>query len=269
MKAQATLSKADVLFDRFQKDIVLHGKKPVTIANAMRQNEADGLSVVFIHWAWGTVHRVWGEMRAISGMKTTKSTLYQAASTTKMVTGLGFAGAHRRGDIDLDLSVATVCSDHPNSLIARWAEKKFNRKEEGYLRDITLRRLLSHTAGLDTHGIGTTDEDRKGETMELLLLGNVLDPVHNGVNPMGPPGYSYSYSGGGFCVAEKMLEIVTGQSFTRYMTDHVLKPYGMTRSSFATASSTRATLAWGCNRNKCKEPELTRVKAAGGLLAHP
>ena len=269
MTTPALRSKIDILFDRFQKDIVLHGKRPVTIANAMKQNESDGLSVVLVHGGLGTVHRVWGEMRAVEGMRTTKSTIYQAASTTKMVTGLGFAGAHRRGDINIDESLTRFCSRFPDSLVGRWIDKKFNKKELPWLDHITIRRLLSHSAGLDTHGIGTTDEDRKGETMELILLGHLLDPVHNGVNPQGPPGYTYSYSGGGYTVAEAMLEIETRTTFADYMTRHVLVPFGMSRSTFATAGHGMANLAWGCNKKNCREPELTRVKAAGGLLAHP
>lgn len=269
MSTSTTPSKADILFDRFQKDIVLHGKKPVTIANAMNQNESDGLSVVLVHGTLGTVHRTWGEMRAGSGMKTTKSTIYQAASTTKLVTGLGFAAAHRRGDIDIDQDLARFCTRFPKSLVARWIDKKFKKKEKPWLEHITIRRLLSHSAGLDTHGIGTTDEDRKGETMELILLGHLLDPIHNGVNPKGPPGYSYDYSGGGYTVAEAMLEIETKGSFADYVTRQVLVPCGMTRSTFATAGHTMEHLAWGCNKKNCREPELTRVKAAGGLLAHP
>jgi CubicO group peptidase (beta-lactamase class C family) len=261
--------KVEVVFDRIQHDIVLNGRKPVTIANARGQNEADGVSVVLIYGVFPSVHRVWGEMRAVTGEKTTLETIYQAASTSKLVSALGIVGAHRRGDVRLHHSVSRFIKAFPDSIVADWAKKKFNKKEDEYLDGITLRRLLSHTAGLDTHGIGTTDADRKGETMELILLGNTLDPVHNGVNPLRAPGLEYEYSGGGFTVAEAMLEVQTGMSFGDYLTRNVLQPFGMTRSTYSTATDRMSHLAWGCNHGKCKEPEVARVKAAGGLLSHP
>ena len=46
--SDANLAKAEIIFDRIQKDIVLWDKKPVTIAAARDQNEADGLSVVLL-----------------------------------------------------------------------------------------------------------------------------------------------------------------------------------------------------------------------------
>jgi CubicO group peptidase (beta-lactamase class C family) len=267
--SDANLAKAEIIFDRIQKDIVLWDKKPVTIAAARDQNEADGLSVVLLAGGFPLVHRVWGEMRVVEGKKTTTETIYQAASTSKLVAALGIVGAHRRGEVHLNHSVASFIRKFPKSIVADWAKKKFNKKEEDYLDAITLRRLLSHTAGLDTSGIGTTDADRKGETMELILLGKLLDPVHNGVNPKRAPGIDYEYSGGGFIVAEAMLEVETGMSFADYMMRNVLVPFGMTRSTFGTATDRMSQLAWGSNHGKAKEPEVARVKAAGGLLAHP
>ena len=215
------------------------------------------------------IHRVWGQMRTVTGERTNTETIYQAASTSKLVSALGIVGAHRRGEVHLNHSVSAFIKKFPKSIVADWAKKKFKKKEEDFLDGITLRRLLSHTAGLDTSGIGTTDADRKGETMEKILLGNLLDPVHNGVNPKRAPGFEYEYSGGGYTVAEAMLEVETGMSFADYMMRNVLIPFGMTRSTYGTATDRMSHLAWGANHGKAKEPEVARVKAAGGLLSHP
>lgn len=82
----------------------------------------------------------------------------------------------------------------------------------------------------------------------------------------------YDYSGGGYTVAEQMLETATGESFADYLAQDLLNPLGLDRSTFATAHASMTDLARGCSRRPCAPGSgilSTQVKAAGGLLAHP
>jgi CubicO group peptidase (beta-lactamase class C family) len=47
-----------------------------------------------------------------------------------------------------------------------------------------------------------------------------------------PPGSGFKYSGGGYCVVQKTVEDVTGQPFEAAMDELLLRPVGMTRSTF-------------------------------------
>ena len=47
------------------------------------------------------------------------------------------------------------------------------------------------------------------------------------------PGSAYHYSGGGYEIAEALMQDVTGKPFPKVMQDLVLCPIGMTASSFA------------------------------------
>jgi len=181
--------------------------------------------------------------------------------------------ADRVGDLALDDDLAELAEAYPDSLLADMVDHNFRRDAADYPADITVRRLLNHTAGLDTHSIGAWSP---GEvpTMEDILLGsNDFDGYfEGGVEPLeehGTPGYTYSYSGGGFVVAEHILQLQSPLAFKDYLRTRVLTPAGMTLSTFEKASTSMSQLVRGCSRSSCSyDLQQTNVKAAGGLLAN-
>jgi CubicO group peptidase (beta-lactamase class C family) len=96
---------------------------------------------------------------------------------------------------------------------------------------VTLRELLSHTAGMTVHGFpGYKVTDR------LPMLEQVL----NGTPPANTPaiyvnslpGVQWSYSGGGYVVVQQLIEDVTGQTYSSFLQDVVLGPIGMSHSTY-------------------------------------
>jgi CubicO group peptidase (beta-lactamase class C family) len=262
---------ADERFSRMEKDIRVavdkDGKtEKLTINEAIARHEVNGATVVIIDGGKVSTVRHYGVRSRKSNLPTNKDTLYQAASTSKFIAAIGMLiASNKEHGPKLVRSVQATADDHPNSIIAKWRDKQF-KKDSPYPKDITIERLLSHTAGLDTHGIGTARTDSKTD-MENILLGQVLNP---GVKPFSPPGLLYSYSGGGFTAAEAMLEIHSGRSATDFLNNEVLRHFGMTKSTFNTATDSMTNLARGCSRGICSDtPEHTTVKFAGGLLANP
>jgi CubicO group peptidase (beta-lactamase class C family) len=216
-------------------------------------------------------HGVWGWRDLERRLPTTRDTRYPAASLTKLVAALTLAGADRRGDLDLDRSLEAFARSYPRSTVARWHRQAFARWQAHWPRQITYRRLLSHAAGLDTHGIGHFGKDAACNAVESIILGRPGAPGCGGVRPRHPPGTRLRYSGGGYTIAESMLETETGQAFGDYATEHVLVPYGLARSTFADAHSSMPQLARGCSRGDCRSDAVPtlRPKAAAGLLVHP
>jgi CubicO group peptidase (beta-lactamase class C family) len=94
-------------------------------------------------------------------------------------------------------------------------------------RGITLRRLLSHTAGLSVPGYAGTDH-----------VGSLIDSLDGRTGDAGPvrlvrePGTGVAYSGGGYTVAELWATEVSGEPFAKLMRDTVLRPLGMRSSSY-------------------------------------
>ncbi|MDZ4370896.1 MAG: serine hydrolase domain-containing protein [Phenylobacterium sp.] len=150
-------------------------------------------------------------------------TLFQVASLSKWLTALGVMTLVESGKIDLDAPV--------DQYLKRW------RLPPGDFdnRQVSVRRLLSHTAGL-TDGLGYGGFE-PGEPIQSLpaSLTRAADasPGRDGATRVGePPGEQWNYSGGGYTLLQLLIEDVTGEPFNTYMQRQVLAPLGMTRSTF-------------------------------------
>ena len=148
---------------------------------------------------------------------------FQVASMSKWITAWGVMTLVEAGKLDLDKPVSTY--------LTRWQLPKGKFDNNG----VTIRRLLSHTAGL-TDGLGYAGF-KPGEPIQGLeaSLTRAADasPGKSGTVQVGiEPGSEFKYSGGGYTLLQLVVEEVSGQSFNDYMTAHVLAPLGMKRSTF-------------------------------------
>ena len=157
------------------------------------------------------------------GKPVDRDTLFQVASLSKWVTALGVMTLVDAGRVDLDAPVDTY--------LKRWKlpPGAFDN------RQVTVRRLLSHTAGL-TDGLGYAGF-KPGQPIQSLpeSLTRAADasPGKDGVVRVGAePGGEWDYSGGGYTLLQLMIEDVTGETFDAYMRRAVLVPLGMSRSTF-------------------------------------
>lgn len=157
------------------------------------------------------------------GQPVDRDTLFQVASLSKWVTALGVMTLVDTGRVDLDAPVETY--------LKRWKlpPSDFDNSQ------VTLRRLLSHTAGL-TDGLGYAGF-KPGQRLQALpaSLSRAADasPGRDGVVRVGArPGEAWEYSGGGYTMLQLLIEDVTGEPFDAYMRRAVLAPLGMSRSAF-------------------------------------
>jgi CubicO group peptidase (beta-lactamase class C family) len=93
-----------------------------------------------------------------------------------------------------------------------------------------VRRLLSHTAGLSVHGYVGRPADRPVPSIVASLAGETGDGFP--VELLAAPGRGWLYSGGGYSMAQLLVEELTGRPFADHMRVEVLEPLGMTASSF-------------------------------------
>jgi CubicO group peptidase (beta-lactamase class C family) len=148
---------------------------------------------------------------------------FQVASLSKWITAWGIFTLVEAGKLDLDKPVSTY--------LTRWKLPKGPFDNDG----VTVRRLLSHTAGL-TDGLGYAGF-KPGQPLQRLedSLTRAADasPGAEGVVRVGiEPGSAFKYSGGGYTLLQLLIEEVSGQSFDAYMKTHVLDRLGMERSTF-------------------------------------
>jgi CubicO group peptidase (beta-lactamase class C family) len=148
------------------------------------------------------------------------TTLFLAGSISKPVFATGALRLVEQGKLSLDEDV--------NAKLKSWhlPESKFTAAEK-----VTLRRLLTHTAGLTVWGF-----PGYASTVEVPTVPQVLDgakPANtSAVRNDTTPGARWLYSGGGFTIAQLLTQDVAGEPFPSLMRRVVLEPAGMKRSTY-------------------------------------
>jgi CubicO group peptidase (beta-lactamase class C family) len=163
-----------------------------------------------------------------------ENTFFSIQSISKSITSWGIMKLVDRAIIKLDAPI----SDY----LKRWHLPKSVYAAE----DVTIRRLLSHHAGISTSGINSVPPENTNATL-IDGLNGTLPPLTAeqqryyqtwGLENGGPvhiakePGKEWAYSNGGFAMLELMVEEVTGKPFAEYITDSILAPLGLTQSCY-------------------------------------
>src|SRR5436190_1748057 len=148
------------------------------------------------------------------------TTLFLAGSMSKPVFASGVLQLVEQGKLALDEDV--------NLKLKSWhlPESRFTEHEK-----VTLRRLLTHSAGLTVWGFPGYEVGKPIPTVPQLLDGT--PPANTpAVRNDTTPGARWLYSGGGMTIAQLMASDVTGESFPSLMQRLVLSRAGMTRSTY-------------------------------------
>jgi CubicO group peptidase (beta-lactamase class C family) len=198
----------------------------------MRVLEVPGMSVAVIDrfeiaWAKG-----YGVARVGSAMPVTPQTLFQAGSISKPVAAAGALSLVESGKLALDEDV--------NRRLTSWKvpDSPFTKDQK-----VTLRRILTHTAGTSGHFFPGYAEDAPRPTLVQVLKGekpaNTAPVVVNFV-----PGSEWRYSGGGVCIEQLLMTDVTGQPFPEILRERLFDRIGMSSSTYEQPlPPARATLA--------------------------
>ncbi len=186
------------------------------------------------------------------GVKVNTKTGFNIGSISKTIAAWGVMKLVVEGKIDLDAPA--------EKYLTRWHLPASAFDSDG----VTIRRLLSHTAGLSLHGYpGWSPSDT------LPTIEESLDGKNNGpgrVEIIMEPGTKYQYSGGGFTILQLIIEEVTGQKFEDYMQAQILDPLGMTNSSYKIDDKIMAASSLEYNNfGEEIDFELFTAQAAAGL----
>lgn len=202
--------------------IIVKGQPPskAGLVERMKVYRVPGLSIAVINeygieWEEGYGIRESGGTGPV-----TPETLFQAASISKPVAAATALYYVEKGILGLDEDI--------NSRLRSWKipENAWTRKGK-----VTLRELLSHTAGLTVSGFPGYAEGK-----ELPSLKQILD----GVKPANTPpikvdieiGSSFRYAGGGYTVLQQLLIDVLGRPFPYIVRDAVLIKLDMSQSTY-------------------------------------
>jgi CubicO group peptidase (beta-lactamase class C family) len=190
------------------------------VAAALERHRVPGATLAIVEgyaiaWADG-----FGRRAASSDDPVRVNTRFQAASISKPVTALAVLKLVEQGKLSLD--------DNVNERLTSWHIPDSPLAKD---RPVTLRRLLSHTAGLTVHGFAGYSADAPCPSLLQVLDGAPpanSKPIRLDVKP----GYMVRYSGGGYCVVQQLIIDTTGMSFPDFMKAQVLGPLGMDHSTY-------------------------------------
>ncbi len=175
---------------------------------------------------------------------------FNVASIAKPVTAWGVMRLVEQGRLELDAPV--------EQYLTRWHLPPSEFDASG----VTVRRLLSHTAGLSVEGYPGWGPGQELPTLEETLAG----ASGTGVQLIMEPGTDWRYSGGGYTLVQLLVEEVTGRRFADYMRDEVLHPLGMYRSGFVLTPDVIAGSSTPFDQfGEPTPPVRLTAEAAGGL----
>lgn len=210
-----------------------------------------GAAVAVIENGRVIMARGFGMADAARKVPVTAATLFNIGSTSKSVSAWGAMRLVDEGKIGLD--------DPVQRRVTRWHFPVSSFSADG----VTLRRLLSHTAGLSVSGYRGWGPDDVIPSLEQSLSGD--DNGAGAVSIVATPGSGWSYSGGGYTLMQLLVEEVTSRHFADYMRDAVLRPLGMTDGSFALTPIVlrKASRAYDELGEETPTPRLAELAAAG------
>jgi len=202
-----------------------------TLAERMGHYQAPGVSIAaidayIIDWVKGYGVRAAGEGGAV-----TAHTLFHAGSVAKSLSAAATLTLVEQGLLNLD-------EDVNHGLISwRVPENEYTRIEK-----VTLRRLLSHSAGLEDGLTNrgpddpmpayiTFGDEVPGATLQQLLEGMPEDDIEP-TRVVQVPGTSYRYANADYAILEVLVEDQLGQPFEDFVQAVVLDRLGLAFSSY-------------------------------------
>jgi CubicO group peptidase (beta-lactamase class C family) len=150
----------------------------------------------------------------------TNETLFQAGSISKPVAAVAAMKLVEMGKLRLD--------DNVNTFLTSWKlpDSDFTKEQK-----VTLRRIMSHSAGVTVHGFpGYAPGEAVPSIVEVLDGKKPANTAPIRVDIV--PGTLFRYSGGGYTIMQLAMIDVTGQTFPSLMHDLVLSKAGMRDSTY-------------------------------------
>lgn len=148
------------------------------------------------------------------GIPNTAQTIFESGSVAKQFTAAALVLLEQDGKLKIDDDVRKYIPELPQ-----------------YDKPITIRHLLTHTAGLRDWG-SVMSLTGAGRGDRVITQAIALDVVYRQKHLDFTPGAEYSYSNSGYQLAAEIVERVSKQKFGDFVGERIFKPLGMTKSSW-------------------------------------
>ena len=225
-QGDASIPDSTARIARIEKGLLpaatIKGQPPagMLLADRMKHYNVPGVSIAFFENGRIAWTRAYGFADIAGARRVTSDTLFQSASISKPAAALAVLRLVQEGKLNLDEDV--------NLKLRSWKipENEFTKQEK-----VTLRRILSHSAGMNNRRFPGYASDEALPTTVQILNGEKpanTEPIR--VDTV--PGTIWRYSGGGYVAMQLLLSDVTHTPVPQLLDQMVLRPIGMTRSTF-------------------------------------
>lgn len=150
--------------------------------------------------------------------------LFWIASQTKPITATALMMLVDEGRIDVEAPVTEYLPEFNNlwQIVEQDEEHQLLTRPE---RPVTLQHLLTHTSGMPFSSA------MEQPTLDMLPLRDAvrsyaMTPLH------AAPGSKYAYSNAGINTVGRIIEVVSGMPYATFLEERLLRPLGMTDTTF-------------------------------------
>jgi CubicO group peptidase (beta-lactamase class C family) len=216
------------------------------VRKEMRKNDVTGLSLALVEdqrviWAEG-----FGYADRANHVPATPETVYRVGSISKLLTATAAMQLSEQGRFDIDLPL------------------------QGFLPEFSIRRRFPESGPVTPRGIMTHHSGLPSDLLKGMWTGHP-EPFANVVHRVrdeyaaNPPGTVFSYSNLGVTLLGHALEKAAGRDFASHMEAALLRPLGMTRSTFSTGPDGSYLASRAYEKGEEAEETPLRDVPAGGL----
>jgi CubicO group peptidase (beta-lactamase class C family) len=214
-----------VSFESLLRPTVHSGNEHWELTQRMSHYGVPGVAVAVLRDGRAVSLKGYGSRLAGHDFPIGPDTLFSVGSVSKVATAALCLKLVALGKLDLDQGVG------------RWLRRwRLPQGPEGDTSDISLRMLLSHTAGFNVHGFKDVQPSEPLPSLVQTLNG-VPPALNKPLQRIDRAGSRSRYSGGGYMVVQAVIEDAMGQAFDTLARRHLFAPLGMGRSRFDAAPS--------------------------------
>lgn len=191
------------------------------IANLMQKNKIPGLSLAIIKDQDVIYSKGFGSREIHKNLPVTPDTLFGVGSCTKVFTCLAIMQLAEKGKLSI------------NDPVKNYIPFKLGSND----KPIHIRHLMSHSSGIPNLGSATVLILRHAPITETWVPFASKDDFYTFINGakeeiVDEPSKRFFYFNSGFTLLGEIIEAVSGLKYEEYITEHILKPLGMNRSTF-------------------------------------
>ena len=174
-----------------------------------------------------------------------KNTLFRIASQTKALVSVGIMILQEEGKLLISDPLSNYIPEFENTTVAEPTKEGY--KVVPAKKKITLRDLLTHTAGIDS-GMGIASDAWKAAGIQGWYFADRTEPILETVKRMAPlpqqaqPGTAFVY-GYNTDILGAVIEVVSGQSLANFLRQRIFEPLGMKDTHFYLPKSKADRLA--------------------------